>query len=555
MKPDRAVQAFLSEPASYPDPTQKVERRETHISEVYLTDQWAYKIKKPLTLAFLDYGSLEARHAACRAELDLNRRFSRDIYQDVVSINQNDEGSLQFNGPGPVVEYAVKMRRIPDDRLMDQRLLHNNFSEADRERLITFLAACYRKAPLVAIDPFAYWQRLQGLIAENRSSLYESALHVNTDPHPWLSLCSSQNLFMQVHRDRMLGRVEAGHVIEGHGDLRPEHIVLEGQVALIDGIEFNHDLRVLDQADELSFLAMECAVMGHAELGATLRLRVLEQLQDHAPRELLAFYESYRALVRAKVRLLKAEQESGAKQAATLEQVATYQSWATQKLQAVMPPFTFLMAGAMGSGKTTVATAIRQNLGAVHWESDQIRREVLGPSPEAAGYGEGHYSAESRLRIYEVLRDRMLEQLQARMNVIVDASFSDPHYLETVVEPLRREGRPYVIVLCECSDAEAVARISKRMKADASPSEVRPELYKEQKKKGDWTFEGYPLVRVNTEKPLEKELRKVYQAVVPALREALDVKRGARAAPRSSPASSHKRPEADSPEAESFPPP
>jgi aminoglycoside phosphotransferase family enzyme/predicted kinase len=549
MKPVQTLQAFLSEPASYPDPTEKVERRETHISEVYLTDQWAYKIKKPLTLPFLDYGSLDARQAACRAELDLNRRFSRDIYQEVVHITQNEEGRLEFNGPGPVVDYAVKMRRIPDDRLMDQRLRQNLFSDADRERLISHLAACYRKAPLVAIDPFAYWKRLHGLIAENRSSLHELAQLVKQDPLPWLSLCSRQHLFMQAYRDLLFARVEAGYVIEGHGDLRPEHIVLEDEVAMIDGIEFNRDLRVLDQADELSFLAMECAVLGHAELGSTLRLRVLEQLQDHAPRELLAFYESYRALVRAKVRLMKAGQESGTTQTSILQQVTTYQTLATEKLQSIMPPFTFLVGGAMGSGKTTVAQAISQDTGAVHWESDQIRRETLGQSSEAAGYGAGIYSVESRMRVYELLREKMLEQLQAGMNVIVDASFSDPQYFRTVVEPLQREGRPYVIVLCECSDAEAIARISKRLKSGTSPSEARPELYQEQKKRGDWTFDGQALVRVNTEEALEKGLRKVYEAVVPAL------KSDGRAALRSSQASLHTSPKADEPGAVSSPPP
>jgi len=510
MTSKNALKTFLSEPRSYPELTTGVEIRETHISEVYLTDHYAYKIKKPLILPFLDYGNLEARHAACQAELELNRRFSQDIYLDLVTIKESDKG-ITFDGQGQTLDYAVKMRRIPNACLMDQRLLQDSFQAQDKDRLVSHLASCYREAPRPPLDSSAFWQRLHGLIEENRSSLYELALHLQQDPTPWLALCSQQSLFIHIHRDLIEERVGQGRLIEGHGDLRPEHIVFEEKVAMIDGIEFNRDFRILDLADELSFLAMECAVMGHAQLGAEVRQRVLDALHDQAPPELLAFYESYRALVRAKVNLLKAEQLSADKRGKTLQQVAAYRSLAEQRLKLVMPPFTFLLAGAMGSGKTTLARALKQDLGAIHLESDQMRRQIFGKSNTAANFGEGHYTADARLKVYEIMRDSMLENLHLGMNVIVDASFSEPPYVECVLEALHGESRPYLIVLCECSDAEALARIQGRMEASTSPSEARPELYREQKKKGDWTFPGRTACRVNTECGMQEQLREAYQ--------------------------------------------
>lgn len=503
------LEAFLQQPASYPEATQSVELRETHISQVFLTDHAAYKIKKPLKLPFLDYSTLDRRRDACFAELELNRRFSQDIYRDVVAISTDEKG-FTWNGRGPALEYAVWMRRIPDACLMDARLRDKTFQKEDSERLIAHLVLCYQKAPHGAMNGEDYWQRLRALIHENRSSLYELALHLKIDPEPWLGLCSRQLLFMQVNRRLLVTRAEDGFVMEGHGDLRPEHIVFEERVSMIDGIEFNRDLRVLDQADELSFLAMECAVMGYPELGYEIRRRVLHDLNDPAPPQLLAFYESYRAIVRAKVNALRAEQETGDKRDRTLALIADYQKMAENALKKAMPPVTFIVAGAMGSGKTTLARALKQELGAAHWESDEIRLKVFGKSQEGAAYGQGHYTPAARLLIYESLRDRMMASLAAGMNVIVDASFSHPDYVRTILEPLLQEHRPYVILVCECSDDEAMARIKKRLQEGGSPSEARPDLYLEQKRKGDWTFTTFPHWRVNTEHDHQEELLKIF---------------------------------------------
>lgn len=516
------LEAFLHQPASYPEASETVELRETHISRVFLTDQAAYKIKKPLKLPFLDYSTLDARRDACLAELQLNRRFSQDIYRDVVALTSHEKG-FAWNGPGPTLEYAVRMRRIPDSCLMDARLRERTFQKEDGERLIAHLVLCYQNAPHGAMDGDVYWQRLRALIDENRSSLYELALHLKLDPEPWLALCSRQLLFMQVNRSLMTARAEHGCVIEGHGDLRPEHIVFEDRVSMIDGIEFNRDLRILDQADELSFLAMECAVMGFPELGYEIRQRVLEALNDPAPPELLAFYESYRALVRAKVNALRAEQESANQQNRILKIIGTYQKIAEAALNKAIPPVAFIVAGAMGSGKTTLARALKQELGAAHWESDQIRLEVFGKSQEATAYGQGHYTPAARLSVYERLRDHMMGSLAAGMNVIVDASFSHPDYVRIMLEPLLREGRPYVILLCECSDEEAMSRIQKRLQAGSSPSEARPDLYQQQKKKGDWTFAGFPHYRVNTEHDQQENMRKVFDQTARILGQGFEV--------------------------------
>ncbi len=510
MSHSQDLQSFLQTPASYPEGSAQIQLRETHISQVFLTEHEAYKLKKPLKLPFLDYGSLEARHQACMAELELNQRFSYGIYRDVVAITREAAG-LAWNGSGPVVEYLVRMRRIPDHCLMEQKLKEQSLSRAEQEQLIAHLQRCYAAAPEANLEAETYWNRMDGLVAENRSSLYELSLQLSLDPLPWLALASQQALFLRIYREDFFNRVRTGCIIEGHGDLRPEHIVLEEQVSLIDGIEFNRDFRVLDIADELSFLACECAVLGYSELGAAIRARVLAALQATAEPGLLAFYESHRALVRAKVNLIKAQQLAGEARASAISRAQVYQDLANSRLASSIVPFIFLVAGAMGSGKSTLALALKKELGAVHLESDALRRELLGKSSREEAYGQGHYTPELREQIYAYMAERALFYIKSGMTVILDASFGEPTHRDLVIAALRREGQPFLVLLCECSDAEAVRRIAKRRQEQASSlSEARPELFAEQKRLGDWSFAGLPLCRINSEQPLVAGLPRIF---------------------------------------------
>ncbi|MFY7928779.1 MAG: AAA family ATPase [Oligoflexus sp.] len=509
----KRLQQFLEEASSYPEPTHAVEKKETHISEVYLTDQYAFKFKKHLELPFLNYATLEARHEACQAELQLNRRFSHDIYLDVVGVHRQGADGLSWEGDGPVVEYAVQMRRIPHEDLLDQRIKDHRLGSVEIQEIVQHLLHCFSRVPKASLDPTTYVQRLGRHVEENRSTLFEVCSSLGVDPLPWMALCAQQSLFLRLHPILLEERVRLARVVEGHGDLRPEHIALDRQrVAVIDGVEFSRDLRTLDIADELSFLALECAVLGQGQLGAILREGVLAALDDHPSARLLDFYETYRATVRAKVSLMRALQLEGEQRAKYRDRAGLYLELAQERIHRIQSPFVFVVTGPMGSGKTTLAQALKRDLGVEHIESDRIRREQFGVSAETAGFGEGHYELSARAEIYERMRQLLEVQLRAGMPTVVDASFGEASLGDRVLSWLAAAGVPYLIVVCECPDPIALERIRQRLRHGHGQSEARPELYQQQKHRGDWSFVGHPVVRVLTVLSPDHQLHEVYRA-------------------------------------------
>ena len=291
--------AHLSRPESYPEKTAAVEVVQTHMSCVFLTDRHAWKLKKPVRHDFLDFSTLEARRADCEEELRLNRRLARDVYLEIVPLAVTPEGAMRVGGDGEVVEWLVKMRRLPAQLMLDHAIRHGNVARHDVRRFALVLGDFYRHAEPIAMEAAQYRQRFERDIRANHLGLSAPEYSISLDLVQ--SITARQLAFLEQEASSLDRRVTQGKIVEGHGDLRPEHVCLEPEPLFIDCLEFNRDWRVLDPADELAYLSMECEVAGAPWIGEVAFETYREATGDDPPLALVRFYKAYRASVRAKL--------------------------------------------------------------------------------------------------------------------------------------------------------------------------------------------------------------------------------------------------------------
>jgi uncharacterized protein len=291
--------AFLSRPDAYPDGSQSVEIRQTHMSWVFLTDNHAWKLKKPVRTDYVDFRSAEARRRNCLTELRLNRRLAPAVYLGVVELTMARDGNLCIRGQGTVVDWLVQMRRLPTDRMLDSLIARHEVSEQDIASLASTLTAFYAKAARISMTGLQYRGRLISDLQKARRDLTQTEHGVNGALAE--SVVRSQLEFLEQNEDLFDARAREGRIVEGHGDLRPEHVCLENQPVVIDCLEFNRNLRILDVLSELAFLALECERLGAPEIGRRLVHAYCERTCDWSSETLLAFYRDYHAVVRAKI--------------------------------------------------------------------------------------------------------------------------------------------------------------------------------------------------------------------------------------------------------------
>ena len=286
--------AHLSRADSYAEGTSAVTALETHMSWVFLTERHAYKLKKPVRYDFLDFSTLAARRQDCDLEVMLNRRLAGDVYLGVVALTMNQKGCLQLDGAGGAIEWLVKMRRLPDACRLDLAIANHSLPAEDLRRALIKLSTFYRDAPAVAVDAANYRRHYQDDIRAAMDDLLVPAIGNAQEVKRLASL-----LMDFLHQHAVLFKER--RIIEAHGDLRPEHIFLLPEPVIIDCLEFNRAFRLLDPAEELSFFAMECELIGAPDIGATA-FDVYQHITGDRPLPaLIAFYKAFRALLRAKI--------------------------------------------------------------------------------------------------------------------------------------------------------------------------------------------------------------------------------------------------------------
>ncbi|HZT47328.1 MAG TPA: hypothetical protein VFA64_05090 [Hyphomicrobiaceae bacterium] len=290
--------AFLSRPDAYPYPVEEVVRRETHMSWVFLAGSKVYKLKKPVRFPYLDFSTLERREAACRAEFSLNCRLAPDVYIGVAPLVATPRG-LALGGAGRTVDWLVVMHRLDERWVLEEVLREGRLETGQLDRLVATLVGFYRHARPAYVSPGLHLAEWRSDLALNRRILLE--------PRFGLPAGLVRRIDRVLHRflaqraGLLVSRVRRRRIVDGHGDLRPEHVWLDHRVRIIDCLEFNTRLRTVDPLDEVAFLTLECERLGGAWAGRYIKRGVEQGLHEDAPEELFLFYRCYRATLRARL--------------------------------------------------------------------------------------------------------------------------------------------------------------------------------------------------------------------------------------------------------------
>ena len=289
---------FLTRGDAYSPPVPEVACRETHMSQVFLAGDRVYKLKKPVSFPYLDFSTLVRREKACRAEVKLNRRLASDVYRGITPLVLSEQG-FAIGGRGEIVDWLVVMERLDDSQMLDNVIRERRLHRWQLDRLVEILLQFYRHAKPVFIAPAVHVAELLRGLAYNRRILLDPRLGI--PPGSVRRVDAIQRRFVSERAGLLAERVRRRYIVDGHGDLRPEHIYLGDPVRIIDCLEFNARLRMVDPFDEIAFLCLECERLGAAWAGEYLRRRIAHLLYDGHCDELFIFYRCYRAMLRARL--------------------------------------------------------------------------------------------------------------------------------------------------------------------------------------------------------------------------------------------------------------
>lgn len=408
----------MADPAFYPAPPASVERRESHISRVFMTDEMAYKIKRSVTFPFLDYGTLARRRGMCEAEVSLNRRLAPDIYVGVRAIVRRGH-ILALGEDGEeegAVEWAVEMRRFPEERTMKAALEAGTLGREDVARVGAALARFHRRAEVAeeATAP-SRLRRIVNLDLETLGDFLEDPLQTRA----YVSAERFLHAALTNLQATLLRRGAAGLVRDGHGDLRLEHVLLLDEIAVVDCVEFDPMLRRIDVGDDLSYLFMELEAAGAQELASTLIETYRQAGGDPGTEELIAFFASYRALVRAKIALLRARD---APEAGHLDEFRKMLSLAERLRWKARKPAIYVLCGGTATGKSAIAGELARRSGMSVIGSDIVRKELAGIGPLQRAPAE-QYSDARNFETYAEMGRRAREALAGGRGAIVEGTF------------------------------------------------------------------------------------------------------------------------------------
>jgi hypothetical protein len=512
----KEIVVALGNPDLYPHPVDRVEIRETHISIVALAGEFVYKIKKPLDLGFLDFTSLRKREHFCRQEVALNRRLSRDVYLDVVAVT-HDDGGYRLQGTGPVVEVAVKMRRLPDAAAMDRRLRAGGLGAEAVTALARYLADFYARArrdgETAAVGA---WETVLANCEENFSQVAPYA-GAAVEERCLAIVRAATRAFLYRRKTLFDRRVAAGCIRDGHGDLRTDHIYFEGDdIQIIDCIEFNDRFRYGDLAVDLAFLAMDLDAIGFASVSDRFLTEYVAASGDNDLYTLIDFYKCYRAMVRLKVHCFRLDQVDAAGRPAIEAEIRRYQELAFGYALRYTRPVLWVVCGMPASGKSTVAEALGKHLDVTVLQSDVVRKALFGLEATEARvrpFGEGIYSPQASGLTYGRLLLLAQEQLVQGRSVILDATFGSRRRRAEAVRLAEDLDAGWIFVECACPEAVMIARLAAR-EARPGVSDARRQHF-EPFKAGFEPLDELPrerLLRIDTERDVEANIAKIMAA-------------------------------------------
>lgn len=486
----RLVRA-LTDPARYPHPTQgSVTVVETHISSVLLTGDYAYKLKKPVDLGFLDFTSLSQRAHFCHEELRINRRTAEALYVDVVAITgSHDAPQVEADPSAPgAIDYAVRMRQFDQGDRLDACLAERGLALATIESLAERIAALHTAAAVV--PDAADWGQPEAVLQPmlvNFDTLDES---LDLEALGLAKTCQGLRQWTRARhaqlREVLAGRRRAGRIREGHGDLHTGNIALiDGVPVLFDAIEFAPALRHVDAVNDMAFLAMDLEARGFPGAARRLVSHWREVTDDHQGLALLDLYRTYRALVRAKITALayrEAPGDAGDGHDPRLETVRGYIELA-QRYTQPRRAFLAITRGLSGAGKSTLANLVVARHGAIRLRSDVERKRLHGLDPTSrpgAAVGEGLYSEAATQRTFARLREIAGDLLQAGLSVVVDATFLSRARRAPFAALADEHGVDFWILDLDAPVAALEARIQARAAGGGDPSDATLDVLRSQ---------------------------------------------------------------------------
>lgn len=498
-----ALRDDLLRPDAYPGrPRGDVRLEETHASWVFLVGGDVYKVKKPVDLGFLDFRSLAQRRAACDAEMRLNARLAPHVYLGVCPVRRSAGGVHTVDGEGELVDWAVHMRRLDDRTRADELIARGALRGEDIDAIARQLAAFHASARCDAeTSRFGTPDAVEANVLENFAQTQHDLMrHVR--PPEALEIEVQQTSFIHDHEDVFQARIDAGRVRDGHGDLRLEHVYLDGDRAtIIDCIEFNDRFRFADVCADVAFLSMDLAWHGHVELAERLLARYARESDDFDLYAVVDFYESYRAYVRAKIAMMIGA-DAEARRYLLLALSAGRRS--------LLSPMLVCVGGIVASGKSTVADHLGIELGAPVVEADRTRKHMLGIAPSVrveAGSWSGAYDPAFTERVYAELLRRAGVVLASGRPVVLDASFRSREMRRAARTLAQKHGVPFRFVECRASNEVSRQRLARR-DVEAGVSDARLSLLEDFRSHFEPPDEIDPGERVvlDTTRPLEESL-------------------------------------------------
>ena len=474
-KPTTLIEA-LQNPQLYEHPVAGFEILETHISWVLLTGSYAYKIKKPVDLGFADFTTLDKRRRYCHEELRLNRRLAPDLYLEVVTITGSIEQPA-LDGDGEIIDYAVKMHQFPQENLLDRLTKRGELNKRQIDAMADTIAAFHHEIDTAAASSELGSPQQVGAWAEQNFTQMRPLLSEQQDIeqldqlHAW-----TQRTEQDLH-NALTARKTQGFIRECHGDMHLGNMVLiDDQVVIFDCIDFNEELRWIDVMSEIAFIFMDLYDHNQAALAHRLLDRYLTQTGDYAGLAVLFYYLVYRALVRAKIDLLRLDQHSlSTQQTATV--LRDYQKYVAlaQLFAEPKKPLLLITHGLSASGKSTLAARLVERLGAVRIRSDVERKRLFDlPADAATGsdLAQGIYTTDATRRTYERLVMLAECLIKAGFSAIIDATCLKHWQRNVFQECAQGLGVAFVILDLEAPIETLRARIQQRQSLHNDPSEA-----------------------------------------------------------------------------------
>ena len=476
----------LFDPSAFPHPTRRVQLIQTHISYVFLADEYVYKMKKAVDFGFLDYSTLGKRRYYCHREVKLNAPLCEGTYLGVLPVRKNGRRYTVGEGEGQIVDYVVWMRRLPEDRMLNRLIERGEATPAMVERvaekLVDFHEETAETSPEIA--RYGDWA-----IRYNHQE--------NVDqwtPYVGRTLTAEQHRISVAYGEAFLGRnselmarrVRDLRIRVTHADLRADAICVENGVCIMDAVEFSRRLSLLDIARDVGFLQMDLEYRGRDDLAKAFIRRYLKLSPDPDLKDVLPFYAYYSACVRGKVEsfLIDIPVLPEKEKRAAARRARRYFDLACKYAESLPPAMLVITCGLPGTGKSTIARAIAPHLKAAHIRSDVVRKRLVGMRPSKRvpeAYRAGLYAPGMTDQTYDAMHDEAREKLLAGKSVVLDASYIRRSDRNAAAKLAREVGAQFACVYITADPDEVRRRIETRLKRSRDPSDARWEIYVKQR--------------------------------------------------------------------------